>query len=121
MANEFALSARMYASKGGSTLAGTTYTASPTMSGTYMGYTTQSIGTTEESLTLPPDVATAYKVLIANNDATNYVEVATVTTSYKFRIPPGEFLLIPYVSSSTTIFLKANSSACIVQAHFAEV
>ncbi|NDE18425.1 hypothetical protein EBZ80_26300 [bacterium] len=121
MANEFTLTARLAASKGGSTLPGTTYNVSPSMSGTYMGYTTQSIGTTEESLTLPPDVATAYKVLLVNNDATNYIEVGTVTTSYKFRIPPGEMLLIPYVVSSTTIYLKANTAACIVQAHFAEV
>jgi hypothetical protein len=119
MADEIQMTARLYASKNGAYLPSVTYTKSATMVGTDMGSQTQVIGLTVESLDVPVDVTSPYKLLISNLDNTNYVELGFVSGTYTMRIPAGETLLIPYVSA--TLYLLANTSAVTIQATFCEV
>jgi len=119
MADEIQMTARLYASKNGAYLPSVTYTKTATMVGTDMGSQTQIIGLTVESLDVPVDVSSPYKLLISNLDNTNYVELGFVSGTYTMRIPAGETLLIPYVSA--TLYLLANTSAVTVQATFCEV
>jgi len=113
------MTARLYASKNGAYLPSVTYTKSATMVGTDMGSQTQVIGLTVETLDVPVDVTSPYKLLISNLDNTNYVELGFVSGTYTMRIPAGETLLIPYVSA--TLYLLANTSAVTVQATFCEI
>ena len=119
MADEIQMTARLYASKNGAYLPSVTYTKSATMVGTDMGSQTQVIGLTVESLDVPVDVTSPYKLLISNMDNTNYVELGFVSGTYTMRIPAGETLLIPYVSA--TLYLLANTSAVTIQATFCEI
>jgi hypothetical protein len=119
MADEIQMTARLYASKNGAYLPSVTYTKSATMVGTDMGSQTQVIGLTVESLDVPVDVTSPYKLLISNLDNTNYVELGFVSGTYTMRIPAGETLLIPYVSA--TLYLLANTSAVTIQATFCEI
>ena len=119
MADEIQMTARLYASKGGAFLPSVTYTKSATMAGVDMGSQTQLIGTTVEALDVPVDVASPYKLLIANLDSTNYVELGFVSGTYTMRIPAGETLLMPYVSA--TLYLKADTSNVTIQATFCEI
>ena len=119
MANEVEMSARLYASKGGAVINSQSYSTVANMTGTDMGQQTQVIGLTVESLDVPVDVTSPYKLLISNLDNTNYVELGFVSGTYTMRIPAGETLLIPYVSA--TLYLLANTSAVTVQATFCEI
>ena len=120
MADEIQMTARLYASKNGAYLPSVTYTKSATMVGTDMGSQTQAIGTaSSETLDVPVDVTSPYKLLISNLDTTNYVEMGFVSGTYTMRIPAGETLLMPYVSA--TLYLLANTSSVTVQATFCEV
>jgi len=119
MADEIQMTARLYASKGGAFLPSVTYTKSATMAGVDMGSQTQLIGITVEALDVPVDVASPYKLLIANLDSTNYVELGFVSGTYTMRIPAGETLLMPYVSA--TLYLLANTSSVTIQATFCEI
>ena len=119
MADEIQMTARLYASKNGAYLPSVTYTKSATMVGTDMGSQTQVIGLTVETLDVPVDVTSPYKLLISNLDNTNYVELGFVSGTYTMRIPAGETLLLPYVSAA--LYLLANTSAVTVQATFCEI
>ena len=118
------MTARLYASKNGAYLPSVTYTKSATMVGTDMGSQTQSIGTaSSETLDVPVDVSTPYKVLISNLDSTNYVELSFtsgfVAGAGTMRLPAGETMLIPYINVS--LYLIANTSAVTIQATFCEI
>jgi hypothetical protein len=89
------------------------------MVGTDMGSQTQIIGLSVETLDVPVDVSSPYKLLISNLDSTNYVELGFGYGTYTMRIPAGETLLIPYVSAA--LYLLANTSAVTVQATFCEI
>ena len=94
------------------------------MVGTDMGSQTQSIGTSSsETLDVPVDVSTPYKLLISNLDNTNYVELS-FTSGFAagagtMRLPAGETMLIPYIN--TNLYLIANTSAVTIQATFCEI
>lgn len=124
MADEIQMTARLYAAKNGAYLPSVTYTKSATMVGTDMGSQTQSIGTSSsETLDVPVDVSTPYKLLISNLDNTNYVELS-FTSGFAagagtMRLPAGETMLIPYIN--TNLYLIANTSAVTIQATFCEV
>jgi hypothetical protein len=119
MADEIQMTARLYASKNGAYLPSVTYTKSATMVGTDMGSQTQVIGLTVETLDVPVDVTSPYKLLISNLDSTNYIELGFVSGTYTMRVPAGETLLLPYVSA--TLYLLANTSAVTIQATFCEI
>ena len=118
------MTARLYASKNGAYLPSVTYTKSTTMVGTDMGSQTQSIGTaSSETLDVPVDVSTPYKLLISNLDTTNYVELSFtsgfIAGAGTMRLPFGETMLIPYIN--TNLYLLANTAAVTVQATFCEI
>jgi len=124
MADEIQMTARLYAAKNGAYLPRVTYTKSATMVGTDMGSQTQSIGTSSsETLDVPVDVSTPYKLLISNLDNTNYVELSFASGflagAGTMRLPAGETMLIPYIN--TNLYLIANTSAVTIQATFCEV
>ena len=124
MADEIQMTARLYASKLGAYLPSVTYTKSSTMVGTDMGSQTQSIGTaSSETLDVPVDVSTPYKLLISNLDSTNYVELSFtsgfVAGAGTMRLPAGETMLIPYIN--VNLYLIANTSAVTIQATFCEI
>jgi hypothetical protein len=124
MADEIQMTARLYAAKNGAYLPSVTYTKSATMVGTDMGSQTQSIGTSSsETLDVPVDVSTPYKLLISNLDNTNYVELSFASGflagAGTMRLPAGETMLIPYIN--TNLYLIANTSAVTIQATFCEV
>ena len=124
MADEIQMTARLYASKNGAYLPSVTYTKSATMVGTDMGSQTQSIGTaSSETLDVPVDVSTPYKLLISNLDNTNYVELSFssgfIAGAGTMRLPAGETMLIAYIN--TNLYLIANTSAVTIQATFCEI
>jgi hypothetical protein len=124
MADEIQMTARLYASKNGAYLPSVTYTKSATMVGVDMGSQTQLIGTSSsETLDVPVDVSTPYKLLISNLDTTNYVELS-FTSGFAagagtMRLPAGETMLIPYIN--TNLYLIANTSSVTIQATFCEI
>lgn len=74
---------------------------------------TVSIGTTEESVAFT-ELGTEGWLFMKNLDSTNYVQWGFATTVYGGRLKPGEhawFRLEP----SATLYLKANTAACLVQ------
>jgi hypothetical protein len=111
MANEIQVTTKLYSAKGGATTANATHNWTANMAGTDMITLTQQIGTTEESLSVGPDVGAPYAVEIANTDGTNYIEFGFAAGVYVGRIPAGQSLLIPYVAASVTIYVKANTAA----------
>jgi len=124
MADEIQMTARLYASKNGAYLPSVTYTKSATMVGTDLGSQTQAIGTaSSETLDVPVDVSTPYKLLISNLDNTNYVELSFtsgfIAGAGTMRLPAGETMLIPYIN--TSLYLIANTSAVTIQATFCEI
>ena len=124
MADEIQLTPRLDASKHGAYLPSVTYTKSTTMVGTDMGSQTQSIGTaSSETLDVPVDVSTPYKLLISNLDTTNYVELSFtsgfIAGAGTMRLPFGETMLIPYIN--TNLYLLANTAAVTIQATFCEI
>lgn len=120
MADEIQMTARLYASKNGAYLPSVTYTKSATMVGTDMGSQTQVVGySAVEALDVPVDVTSPYKLLISNLDNTNFVQLGFVSGTYTMRIPAGETMLIPYVSS--TLYIRADTADVTIQATFCEV
>jgi hypothetical protein len=121
MANEIQVTTRLYAAKNGAVLPGSTHSWTANMSGVDMLSQTQSVGTTEESLSLGADVGAPYMLEIANLDSTNYIEVGVAAGVYFGRILAGQSLFIPYVASGVTVYLKANTAAVSIQTSACEV
>lgn len=71
-----------------------------------------SVGTTEEAVSFG-DVTAGY-CLMKNLDATNYVEVGT-TGAYSARLIAGGGVALFYVNTGTTIYVKADTAACLVE------
>jgi hypothetical protein len=72
------------------------------------GYLT--IGTSEESEAFS-ELGTLGWILMRNLDDTNYVEWGFATGAYGGRLEPNEFALFR-LNPSTTVYLRANTSAC---------
>ncbi len=73
----------------------------------------QSIGTSEEELAQGADIGTPGIVFAINLDATNYVEIGSTTGVYGIKLLAGEGY--PWRHNSSTIYAKANTSACLVE------
>ena len=118
MANEIQMSARLYASKGGASIDGTTYTVTANMTGTDMGQQTQVVGTSDEVLDLTADLGTPYRLLVVNLDLVNPVSIGP-SSPYSFQIPAGQFALLPWVDA--TMYVKASNSPVKIFAQFCEI
>jgi hypothetical protein len=77
----------------------------------------RSIATTETSIALT-GITTPKVAVIWNLDATNYVEMGTTATDYPIKLfPTGTGIpnVITLNATKTTLYLKANTSACKVR------
>ena len=88
---------------------------SVTTTGDGAAYEAISIGTSEVEWTLATGIGNAGVMVIKNTDATNYVQVGFATTVYALRIKPGHAALLPLEPATASIFLKANTAACVVE------
>ena len=74
-----------------------------------------SVGTSEEEWTIGAEVGDAGYCTVRNFDATNYVQVGFATTAYSMRLKAGQSAVFPLEPSQGSLFLKANTAACVVQ------
>ena len=72
-----------------------------------------SVGTSEES-TAFPELGTLGWVILHNTDATNYVQWGFSTAVYGGRMEAGEKAGPFRLEPGTTLYLKANTAACLV-------
>jgi hypothetical protein len=80
--------------------------ASETQSITHSGETTW---------TIPTSIGNVGLVTIRNLDATNYVQVGFATGVYALRIKAGQTALLLLEPATASLFLLANTAACIVE------
>jgi hypothetical protein len=122
MADEIQMSARLYASKNGASINPQTWTAVANMTGTDMGQQTQEVGASE-LLDITADLSLPYKVLIYNMDLVNDIGVGDVAShlgTYWMRVPPQQFVLLPYVN--TALYVRSfNSSVVKIFAQYCEI
>lgn len=123
MADEIQMSARLYASKGGASINSQTWNAVCNMTGTDMGQQTQEVGPSSELLDITADLSLPYKLFIYNMDLVNDIGVGDVASHvgvYWMRVPPQQFILIPYVN--TNIYVRSyNSSVVKIFAQYCEI
>lgn len=123
MADEIQMSARLYASKNGASINPQTYTAVANMTGTDMGQQTQEVGPSSELLDITADLSLPYKILIYNMDLVNDIGVGDVASHvgvYWMKVPPQQFILIPYVN--TALYVRSyNSSVVKIFAQYCEI
>lgn len=116
MANEISASASLSANKNSISVSNS-FSRSADMAGSELILSVQSIGTTAEAVALG-DVSTIGFLMIKNMDETNFVEIDSANTFDKFpqKLLAGDFILLK--PQTTTIYAKANTSACsiVVQA-----
>jgi hypothetical protein len=117
MANEITAVVSLSASKSGASINTVGSSGSATkqydMTGADMASGTANIGTSDEALPIPADIATCKALFIKNLDATNYVEFSYGTGgsfAAVVRIDPGMSVL--FRPTSTTCYVKANTAAC---------
>ena len=77
----------------------------------------QTIGTSEETLAFKSDLGTKGYLFIVNLDTTNFVDFGTATGVYPFSLIPDSMPVgvLPLKSTTTNVFLKADTSACNVK------
>jgi len=113
MANEIAVTAKITVTNG---LAKDTFNpGSQTYDQTAQGGPTPgviSVGTSEESVAFG-ELSTVGWLVMRNLDPTNYVQWGFATTAYGGRLEAGETALFR-LEPSTTVYLKANTAACLV-------
>lgn len=110
MANELFTAVKITARKGGANLV-VDSSVSQDMTGSEIVQTTQSIGTSAETVSLGEISGAPKQVLIKNLDVTNFVEIGgdSGLTVFKLKILPGCSNLIS--PSSATIYAKADTAA----------
>lgn len=81
---------------------------------------TRSIATSEAEWTIPTGIGSVGLVTIRNLDATNYVDAGFATGVYPLRIKAGQSALLPITPATASLFLLANTAACIVELFAAE-
>ena len=89
-------------------------------SGAGLYHNTVSVGTTEESISTFGDVSTEGLICLRNLDATNYVQWGFSTTVYGGRMAPGMVAGPFQAEPGLTLYLKANTAACLVEVFVAE-
>lgn len=109
MADELSLSFTLAFSKAASQTVTQSLSGLVTVSGTYTAGGTQLIGTADETLTFPADLATVGYCLFQNLDATNYIEIGNDGSNYPVRLLAGEKAMFRF---NGTIHAKANTGAC---------
>ena len=112
MANELSHTLSIAYSKGTpSDIISRSESTQSTISGTAWESGRQTIGTTEETLSLN-DVTSVGYVYVRNMDATNYVQIGTTTAQYSIKLPAGKDCW--FYANGNTLYIKANTAACDV-------
>ena len=111
MASVLTLTTALANSTSGSKFSGATVLAA---TGSDVDHRFVSIGTSEVEITISTDIGDAGACWIKNCDSTNCVQVGFATTVYSLRIPPTVSVLLYLEPATASLFLKANSAACMV-------
>jgi hypothetical protein len=82
--------------------------------------TKASVATTEEEWTIDAQIGDGGMVAIRNLDATNYVQVGIAAGVYFMRLKAGQSAVFPIEPATASLFLKANTAACVVQVYVVE-
>lgn len=81
----------------------------------------ESVATTEEEWTIDANaIGDAGYCVIRNFDPTNYVQVGFATTVYNLRLKAGQCAVLPLEPATASLFLKANTGACVVSVEVIE-
>lgn len=124
MADEIQMSARLYASKNGASINPQTWTSVCNMTGTDMGQQTQEVSAGGELLGVTTDLSLPYKLFVYNMDLISDCgigNVASQVSGYWMRIPPQQFVLIPYTSDAMYVKCMTAGSTLKIFAQFCEI
>ena len=85
-----------------------------TTSDNYQGWKTQAVGTSWEQVVLPADVASVGYIIVKNNDSTNFVSLADVTSGPALvDVGPKEIAI--FELSSAALWALADTAAVNIQ------
>lgn len=119
MANEININVNVSLTKGNLTRrVDTRKTIDQTGNGVY--HNTVSVGTAEESIATFGDITTEGVIYLRNLDTTNYVQWGFSTGVYGGRISAGMVAGPFQAEPGLTLYLKANTAACLVEVFVAE-
>ena len=115
MADEISATLALVAAKGGASIEAESMTITMDMTGADMASWTQSVGTSNEALDVPADLAAPCHMLIKNLDATNYVEIFSDNANAELasKLRPGEACFI--CNWDVTGYARANTAATLIQ------
>jgi hypothetical protein len=123
MANEISITARVSASKSGTSVANATTAFTHDMTGDQMFLSNPSITTTAALVSLGTvDTTARYHLFMRNTDATNEVLVSfNGGSTFPLVILPGKSLGPITVAASQTLWLDAQVASCIVEVVAVEI
>lgn len=91
------------------------YSGSVSVGGTQYQIQTQSIGTSDESVSLNTDLSSLGYMQIRNLDSTNYVELGYTSGTYFAKLKAGEACVFRAGSGLSTLHAKANTAAVDIE------
>jgi hypothetical protein len=109
MANELSLSFTLSFNKANCQRVTQSLASTVTVSGTYVASSTQLIGTSDETLTFPSDLATVGYCLFQNLDPTNFILIGNDGAVYPIKLLAGEIALLRFTG---TVHAKSDTGAC---------
>ena len=124
MANEIEMTARLYASKGGASINNQTWTAVCNMTGTDMGQQTQEVSSGGELLDVTADLSLPYKLFVYNMDLVSTIGIGDINSQvsgYWLKIPPQQFVLLPYVNTAMYVTCGTAGSTAKIFAQYCEI
>lgn len=112
MADELSISMNLSFSKANCQSIAFGLTDLVTVAGDSIAVATQSIATTDTTLTFPSALATVGFCVFQNLDATNFITIGNDGADYPIRINAGEFA--GPLRFNGTIHAKADTGACLL-------
>lgn len=88
--------------------------------GKYYVLQTISVGTSEESYSLPSDIGSAGVAILTNLDTVNYIEIGFGTGVYPILLLKSQTAVIPLATATSTLYLKSNTAACDLEIYIQE-
>jgi hypothetical protein len=101
--------------RGSNTALSRSYSKTIAPSNAFYSLGVQTIGTSDETVTLNADLSALGYIFAVNLDATNYVELGYTSGTYFGMIKAGEACAFRAGSGLSTIHAKANTGACDVE------
>lgn len=75
----------------------------------------RTIGIVEETIAIDPDIDNVGMLYLHNEDPSNFVQIGFATGDYPCRIYPNEQGCVPLKPTTSTIYLIADTAACVVE------